>query len=78
MTDQRMNPDLIHDVLDVLDRHGIPTTCASTRCGPDGLPGRRAAVAADHRGDLARAYRRAQRAPGRLARRAGLGSTQFR
>ena len=22
MTDQRMNPDLIHDVLDVLDRHG--------------------------------------------------------
>ena len=22
MTDQRMNPDLIHDILDVLDRHG--------------------------------------------------------
>ena len=35
----------------------------------DGLPGRRPDAAADHRGDLARADRRAQRAPGLLARR---------
>jgi hypothetical protein len=26
MTDQRMNPELIHDILDVLDRHGYART----------------------------------------------------
>ena len=32
MTDQRMNPNLIHDILDVLDRHGYTRAGAEHTC----------------------------------------------